>query len=117
MVGENDNEEQKEMKNAEEGLGALLQVGYYNGHEDLHKKLYNYIDAHKQHEQEYPVIPYPNHIFADNGTCDEYPRILWSCMVVEYGDFGTSPRFGWIDIENAGEILAFIHHYLPKEDQ
>lgn len=47
-----------------------------------------------------------------SNDCDAPDRILWSTFVAEYGDYGTSPRFGWLEKteECEADILKWFHH-------
>ena len=35
-------------------------------------------------------------------------------MVLMFGDYGTSPRFGWIEIENKDKALDFLNSINAK---
>ena len=37
-------------------------------------------------------------------------------MVIMFGDYGTSPRFGWIYVENKENALAFLNSINKKYD-
>lgn len=39
---------------------------------------------------------------------EEFGGIFWSWLVLQYGDYGTSPRFGWIYKENAKNLYAIM---------
>ena len=36
---------------------------------------------------------------------DDDTDILMSSLVLRYGDYGTSPRFGWIEADYKGDVL------------
>lgn len=39
---------------------------------------------------------------------DEGFQVIWMILVCLYGDYGTSPRGGWILTENKKEVIEFI---------
>jgi len=73
------------------GIDSLLWVLWYNGHEQQIKDIYEYI---KQAEV---TASYPHDLGILSDDADSPDRILWSTLVMEFGDYGTSPRFGWIN--------------------
>ena len=49
------------------------------------------------------IIPlFPDKI---NMFVDEFGGIFWSWLVLRYGDYGTSPRYGWIYKEDAKKLF------------
>ena len=74
-------------------INSLLWVLWYNGYEEAIKKLYEYIS---KYDHNIPQVPYPHDEDILSKDHDAPDRILWSVLVMEYGDYGTSPRFGWI---------------------
>ena len=45
----------------------------------------------------------PDDIYSDNRI-----QPIWMMLVCMYGDYGTSPRSGWLELENKKEIIDFI---------
>ena len=43
---------------------------------------------------------------------DDDTDILMGAIVIEYGEFGTSPRFGWIDEEHKENVLNILDELL-----
>ena len=41
--------------------------------------------------------------------------LVWSMCVVNFGDYGTSPRCGWIDKKNANECIEFLKYLIYDE--
>lgn len=39
---------------------------------------------------------------------DEQFEIFWMMLVLQFGDYGTSPRYGWLEMNNKTKIIAFI---------
>ena len=71
-------------------LEALLWVLLYNGYDDKIMRIYNYLKENADKSQ----VSYPDWLSDDVDAPD---RILWSVLVMLDGDYGTSPRYGWID--------------------
>lgn len=39
---------------------------------------------------------------------NEQFEIFWMMLVLQYGDYGTSPRTGWLEMDNKTKIITFI---------
>ena len=39
---------------------------------------------------------------------DDQFEIFWMMLVLLYGNYGTSPRSGWLEMENKEKIIEFI---------
>ena len=88
-------------------LESLLWVGYYNGWLPFMKNLFRYLKTYTL-QNVFDNIPYPEDLMGEKEySCDLFPRVFWSTLVMEYGEYGTSPRYGWITERN-----AFIDEYL-----
>lgn len=92
--------------NYEELIQAMADMVFYNGYEDVLKNISDYIKYYNR--EEYYSFAYPNEILKTYSV-DEFPNIVWGLMVLMFGDYGTSPRFGWIDIENKDKALVFLN--------
>lgn len=90
-------------------LNSLLWVGWYNDREDEIKDLYKYI-KNSIKEGNYGYIAFPSQFGEID--CNDYIRVLWSVLVMEYGNYGTSPRYGWI--ENANDFLPEFEAFLNE---
>lgn len=42
---------------------------------------------------------------------DEPCGVFWSWLVMMYGDYGTSPRFGWIESKNAEYLISVFEEF------
>lgn len=76
-------------------IDALDSIVWYNGH---YEELYE-IRKEIENCQEYI---YQYH------TEDNQFQVIYMILVCMYGDYGTSPRSGWLDMKNKKEILKFI---------
>lgn len=79
-------------------IEAIGTIGSYNGYKRIIKELYNYI---AYCETTSSTCNFPDFL-SDNP--DNYDRIIWSIIVLKYGDYGTSPRFGWIESVHEAKI-------------
>ena len=92
--------------NYKELIDAIACIVCYNGYEDVLKDVSDYIKYYKQ--DEFRCISYPKKILKGYKV-DEFTNIVWALMVIMFGDYGTSPRFGWIGIENKDKALSFLN--------
>ena len=115
-------------------LESLLDVLWYNGYMEHIQGIYRYIKSYPKYEFniEFPgcVSEYRHEInirlsaeqsfnfgFGKNdGFLSDDPdkpdRILWSVLSEMYGDYGTSPRFGWIYARNRDTILEQFEEWM-----
>lgn len=47
----------------------------------------------------------------DNYGVDEFEGVFWSWLVMMFGDYGTSPRFGWIENKNAEYLISVFDEF------
>jgi len=83
-------------------MQAIEYIAFYNGHEEELKKMKAYIKSVKV-ENKRGNAPYPSFLPEDPDT---FIRVIWSILVCMFGDYGTSPRFGWI--EHYDEAMRFL---------
>lgn len=44
--------------------------------------------------------------------------LLLSCLILMFGDYGTSPRYGWIEqVDNALNWLRYVRMYWQGDDE
>lgn len=93
-------------------LYALDSAAHYNG-------LSRYI-------QEWKNIPENPHgsyssIYSEqaegNSTIYDQLQIFWMIAVCLFGDYGTSPRFGWIEKENLGAFHEWIDEITKSQTE
>ena len=82
-------------------IDALDSIVWYNGHAESVCELISYIQSGGNGHS----IPLPTFLPDD---CDGFMRVLWSMLVCMYGDYGTSPRTGWILAENKEKAVEFL---------
>lgn len=87
--------------NNEELIDHLGVIAWYNGHAEEIKQVIDYI---RDCEDEYSIrMPY----FLQANDFYYYMNVLWQICVLQWGEYGTSPRYGWLEIKNKKEILEF----------
>ncbi len=93
-------------------MQALEYIARYNGHTDGLKEIRGHILKNKCLDSRKPV-GYPEFLPGDPDT---FLRVIWSILVCMYGDYGTSPRFGWIWQHDSA--IAFLDKLIDeKEDE
>ena len=81
---------------------AFVTMLWYQGYDQVIPKMLS-------KEAKDGIIPYDD----ENGFSEE----VWSIFVLMFGEYGTSPRFGWI--EKVSEFKAFlqkIYEDMTKDD-
>lgn len=87
-------------------MREFLYVLWYNGYREEIKDLLRYI---KISEEECIGMPCFLRVISD---CDYPMRLLWSTLVMRYGDFGTSPRTGWLLKETKDECVEELQEFV-----
>lgn len=81
---------------AEKLLDALDSVVWYNGYGDI-IKAWKEIEPDPKTDH---ILPLPNYgVETHNGDYEQL-QVLWMVAVSLFGDYGTSPRWGWIEDVN-----------------
>lgn len=99
---------------------AIQTACYYNGLYEAFEDWIAYGDnivaeEKKKHNKFYSiscpldVCPFRN--CGEEIDEDDYAQlqIIWMICVLLYGDYGTSPRFGWIDSDKWGSCKDFLY--------
>ena len=90
----------------EDLIGVLDSITWYNGiYEGLLKLKEDLINQKTD----------GNYLRTDDNLKEKHEEfdndqfeIFWMMLVLLYGDYGTSPRSGWLYIENKEKIIEFI---------
>lgn len=98
--------ERKKVMTVETVLDALDSIVWYNGFGEIVLEIKEYIRNYPE-LSEPALMLFPSNIF-DKCGCHDFPHYVWMMMVVQFGDYGTSPRYGWIEQENREEALKFL---------
>lgn len=87
--------------NAEALIDAIKSVVWYNGYDEV-------IDEWMKLEPGSDMILCPLECDTQSAAYGQL-QMLWMICVVLFGDYGTSPRFGWIeDVKGFREFLKRI---------
>lgn len=76
----------------------ILTVLWYNGFEEEIEELLRHISS-SMDSPDYCLRPESWYHASYNSPMG----LLWSCLVLEFGDFGSSPRYGWI-VDKLGAV-------------
>lgn len=87
-------------------LDILDSITWYNGIGESLIKLKE--DLIKQNDNGNYLIIDHNLEYKNKEFADEQFEIFWMMLVLLYGDYGTSPRSGWLEIKNKDKIINFI---------
>lgn len=91
--------------NLEQAMNYLV---FYNGYEEIVRSLLEHISMFSEGKT---ILPPKNLKYGDESETVE--AIIWFLLVCMFGDYGTSPRFGWI--EEKEKAIAFLNSLLPGE--
>lgn len=99
----------------EQLLDAVDRVVFYNGLYDLITEWIKWGDE----EANMYLIKCPPNYLCDATKCTGgdigQAQFLWMLAVIMYGDYGTSPRYGWIYKKNWEECKKFFDRICESE--
>ena len=98
-----------------QAIHSFLSLACYNGHEDDIKDILRALKVAFYSDEKYKAITRPNWEGYKDSKMDEFGGIFWSWLVIQYGEYGTSPRFGWLYPGAAREIAEFIEESLQDD--
>lgn len=100
-------------------IGSFLSLAFYNDYEKDVKDIIEVLKVANKligEENKYKAISRPRHWSKEtNSKIDDFGGIFWSWLVLQYGDYGTSPRFGWLYPEAARIVLKTIQDIYEEE--
>jgi len=85
---------------------AISNVVWYNGLEDTIKEWKNI-----KHPNYSAILPVPDEVWEED---NKDLQAIWMICVSMFGDYGTSPRGGWI--EDVEEFCDFIDAITSRQD-
>jgi len=94
-------------------IDAMQMCGWYNGLRPHIMWLIDYIKTHIENHKGYIQVMRPDRLNYDYGDFIE-GSYAWMLCVCMFGDYGTSPRYGWI--EKPEEAIKFLESILPDPD-
>lgn len=96
-------------------LGIIVD---YNGWYDTLQEIKHYIQIElkkNMNKPSYYGIAKPK--FLWNIDSDLFPCIIWSILVLQCGEYGTSPRTGWIEKGRAEDAIKIIDALCAKTEE
>lgn len=87
---------------------AIKYLVDYNGYSEIVQSLLRHIYKFSKNE----FITSPDWLKYGN-EIETVEAIMWFLLVCMFGEYGTSPRFGWIEKRN--EAIAFLNSLLQDE--
>lgn len=94
-------------------LGALRGVIWYYNRENEMVKIKHSIEREMsvhRNEQDRQNVSMPN-----IANSSEQVEFIWMLIVQMFGDYGTSPRSGWIQYDRLDDALEFVNMLLGEE--
>lgn len=89
---------------------AFVFALWYNGYED---EFQQWLDL-KPNNDKRITCPY----FDDKDYDGSLIQTMWMYCVIKYGDYGTSPRYGWIEeIDNFKNFVKQLIENIKKGDE
>lgn len=97
-------------------IRSFMSLAFYNGYEQDIEDIMKVLKPATKFKKSdgYQSISRPKH--WGSKKIDEFGGIFWSWLVLQYGDYGTSPRFGWIYEENSKRIFEIMQG-IRNEDE
>ena len=91
---------------AERLIMALNSVTWYNGLAEIivHWKDEDYFEKHGDYSMSWNWETFESY---DEWVQNQL-QVIWIICVELFGDYGTSPRTGWIELENKDDFYQFI---------
>lgn len=98
-----------------ETLGTIV---WYNGWYNTLQKIKHYLQTELEkniNKPSYYGIIKPK--FLRNIDSDLFPCTIWSILVLQCGEYGTSPRFGWIKKDKVQDAIKIIDALCAKAEE
>ena len=90
----------------DELIYALNAIVFYNGIYEPLLKLKEDLINQKTDDNYLLIDEFPEYKYEEYN--DNQFNIFWMMLVLLYGDYGTSPRSGWLEMRNKEKIIEFI---------
>lgn len=91
---------------------AFFQVVWYNGYQG---EIGDWIEALERGENDCPLEILPDD--RDGAYAFGQLQVLWMFLVEWFGDYGTSPRYGWIEKCNLDDCVEFLKKVVAQCDE
>lgn len=90
-------------------------TAWYCGHGEVIDRFVAWLEKQERHN-EYGC----DHVTIDANVRGEFKDIgmLLSCLIIMFGDYGTSPQYGWIEqVDNALNWLRYVRMYWREDER
>lgn len=87
-------------------------AAWYNGLGDDFDRVIRYLKAKRHDSNNKKTISRPEFIKSDGSTPEL--ELFWMILVEVYGDYGTSPRSGWMYVDELDECLNHLSEIRRK---
>ena len=95
---------------------SFYKLAWYNGFDKEIKRLYKYINKeYKKGSTEHRHVSMPE--WLEEYDCNHFLRVFWSILVIEYGDYGTSPRYGWLECDRVKYFIKDLHDTIQEHNE
>lgn len=86
-------------------VGKCLETLCYYTTDDNFPEMFEHIKNAKGHSIGHPELEDPGFKLSERN------QVIWEMLVIAFGDCGTSPRTGWLEIENQAIIVKYLKDY------
>lgn len=90
-----------------EAIRSFLWLAFYNGFLEEVNDIYEELKKPTDYSIKRPEKWREKHEYGVDEPCG----VFWSWLVMMYGNYGTSPRFGWIDKKNAEYLISVFEDF------
>ena len=91
---------------------AFFWALWYNGWDDNAEEMMEYIGSNSN-EHGYVMFPRDKEFLTKDDVIHDNPNsLLWMALVGMFGNYGTSPRYGWI--EHPKECVDYLREMIHK---
>lgn len=87
-------------------------AAWYNGQGDDFDIVIRYLKTQRSNPNHKKTISKPQFIKSDGSTPEL--ELFWMILVEMYGDYGTSPRSGWMYVDELDECLNHLSEIRRK---
>lgn len=101
-----------------DSIDSFLSLACYNGREEDIQDILVALRPSFEMTGKYDSVKRPDwKKKCGRDKVEEFGGIFWSWLVLQYGDYGASPRYGWIYAENARRIYNIIQKIYESEGE
>lgn len=97
-----------------DAISSFLSLAWHNGYGQAVRDIMQVLNTSYSFDvdDEYKAISRPEQWGYE---IDNFGAIFWSWLVLQYGDYGSSPRFGWLYPENSRRLYTIMSELLENK--